>query len=60
MAATMARQGSRVQREESDMRLAMNLAKTANEGFLGAAIEETNYLIKKPRTKLQDGWKRGI
>jgi hypothetical protein len=55
MAATMARQGSRVQREESDMRLAMNMAKTANEGFLGAAIEETKYLIKKPRTMLQDG-----
>jgi len=41
MSATMARQGCQVQLEQSDMRLALNMAKMANEGFLRAAIEET-------------------
>ena len=33
MAATMARQGGRVQPEQSDMRLALNMAKIAKGGF---------------------------
>jgi len=48
MSATMARQGGRVQLEQSDMRLALNMAKLAKEGFSRTAIEETKYLIKKP------------
>jgi hypothetical protein len=52
MSATMARQGGRVQLEQSNMRLALNMAKMAREGFLRAAIKETKYLIKKLRTEI--------
>jgi hypothetical protein len=52
MSATMARQGGRVQLEQSDMHLALNMAKMAKEGFSPAAIEETKYLIKKPRAEV--------
>jgi len=45
----MARQGGRVQLEQSDMRLALDVAKMAEEGFSRAAIEETKYVTKKPR-----------
>jgi hypothetical protein len=48
----MARQGGRVQLEQSDMRLAFNMAIMAKEGFSRAAIEETKYLIKKPRDEV--------
>ena len=54
MSATMARQGGRVQLEQSDMRLALNMAKMAKEGFSRAAIEETQCMIKKPHTEV---WK---
>ena len=60
MSATMARQGGRVQLEQFDMRLALDMAKMAKEGFLHAAIEETNYLIKKPGAKVREGNKRGV
>jgi hypothetical protein len=33
MSASMARQGGRVQLEQSDMRLALNMAKMAKEGI---------------------------
>jgi hypothetical protein len=52
MSATMARQGGRVQLEQTDMRLALNMAKMAKGGFSHAAVEETQYLIKKPRTEV--------
>jgi hypothetical protein len=48
MSATRARQGCHVQQEQFDMRLAFNMARMANGGFLHAALEETQYLIKKP------------
>jgi len=60
MSATMARQGGRVQLEQSDMRLALNMAKMAKEGFLRAAIEETKYLIEKPRAEVREEKKRGV
>jgi len=60
MSATMARQGGRVQLEQSDMHLALNMAKMAKEGFLRAAIEETKYLIKKPRAEVREEKKRGV
>jgi len=41
MSATMARQGGLVQLEQSDMRLALNMAKMAKCGFSRAAIEGT-------------------
>jgi hypothetical protein len=52
MSATMARQGGRVQLEQSDMRLALNMVKMAKVGFSHAAIEETKYLIKQPCAKV--------
>jgi hypothetical protein len=41
MPATMARQGGQVQLKQSDMHLALNMAKMAKGGFSRAAIEET-------------------
>jgi len=49
MSATMARQGGRVQQEQSDMHLALNVAKMDKGGFSPAAIEKTRFLTKKPR-----------
>jgi len=60
MSATMARQGGRVQLEQSDMRLALNMAKMAQEGFSRATIEETKYLIKKPRAEVREEKKQGV
>jgi hypothetical protein len=60
MSATMARQGSWVQLEQSDMCLALNTAKMAREGFSRAAIEETKYLIKKPHAKVREEKKWGV
>jgi len=48
MSGTMARLRGRVKLEQSDMRLALNMAKMAKGGFSRAAIEETHQLIKKP------------
>jgi len=60
MPATMARQGSRVQLEQSDMRLAFIMAKMTQGGFLRAAIEETQQLIKKPRAEVREDKKQGV
>jgi len=54
MSATMARQGGRVQLEQSDMRLALNVVKMAIEGFSRAGIEETQFLIEKPRAEVRE------
>jgi hypothetical protein len=42
------------------MRLALNLAKMAKEGFSRAAIEETKYFIKKPRAEVRGEMKWGL
>jgi len=60
MSATMARQGGRVQLEQSDMRLALNMAKMAKECFSLASIEETNYFNGKPSAEVRDEKKRGV
>jgi len=60
MSATMARQVGRVQLEQSDMRLALNMAKIAKGGFLRAAIKETQQLIMKPRADVQEEKKLGV
>ena len=60
MSATIARQGGRVQLEQSDMRLALNMATIAKEGFSRAAIEETQYLVKKHRAKVRAEKKRAV
>jgi len=49
MSATVAREGGQVQLEQSDMRLALNVAKMAKQGFSRGTIEETQFLIEKPR-----------
>jgi len=56
----VARQGGRVQLEQSDMRLALNMVKMVNEGFLHAAIEETKQLITKPCAEVHEEKKRGV
>jgi len=60
MSATMARKEGRVQLERSDMPLALNLTKKASGGFLRAAMEGTENLIKKPRAEVQEERKRGV
>jgi hypothetical protein len=56
----MARQGGRVKLKQSDMCLALNMAKMAKESFWRAAIEETKYLIKKPHAKVREENKWGF
>ena len=48
----MGRQGGRVQLEQSDMRLALNVSKMAKGGSSHAAMEETQILMKKPRAEV--------
>ena len=60
MPATMARQGGRVQLEQFDMCLALNMAKMAKGGFLRTAVEETQFLFKKPRAKVREEKKQGV
>jgi len=48
----MARQGGRVQLEQSNMRLALNMAKMAKGGYSRATIEETQFLMKKTRAEV--------
>jgi hypothetical protein len=54
MSATMGKQGGRVQLEQFDMRLALNMANVAKEGCSRAAREKTKYLLKKPCTEVQE------
>jgi len=60
MSATMARQGGRIQLEQSDMRQALNMAKMAKERFSRSGIEETKCLMKKPGAKVREEKKRGV
>jgi len=60
MSATMARQGGWVQLEQSDMRLARNMAKMAKGGFSRTTIEETQFLIKKPQAEVRDEKEHGV
>jgi len=56
----MARQGGRVQLEQSNMRLALHMAKMAKQGFSRASLEGMQQLIKKPRAEVQEEKKRGV
>jgi len=56
----MARQGGGVQLEQSDMRLALNMAKMAKGGLSLTAIEETQYLINKPRAEVRKENKESV
>jgi len=55
----MARQGGRVQLEQSDIRLAWNMAKT-NGGFSCATMKEMQYLINKPRAEVREETMRWV
>jgi len=56
----MARRGGRVQLEQSHMRLALNMVKMAKGGFSCTAIEETQYLIQKPRAEVREEKQCGV
>jgi len=60
MSATIARQGVRVQLENSEISLALNIAKMAKGGFSRTAIEETPYLIKRTGQEVRDEKKWGV
>jgi len=60
MSATVARQRGRVQLEQSDMRLALNMANMAKEVLSRAAMEETHQVFKKPRAEVREEKKRGV
>ena len=60
MSATIARQGGQVQLEQSDMRLALTMAKMAEEGFSRPAIEETKYVRQKPCNEVREEKMRGV
>jgi len=60
MSATMATQGGRVQLEQSDMRLALDMPKMAKGGCSRAAMEESQFLIKKPRGEVQEEKQWGV
>jgi len=42
------------------MRLALNMPKMAKEGFVRAQMEETEYLIMKPRPEVREEKERGV
>jgi len=54
MSATLARRGGQVHLEQSNMRLVLNLGKMGKQGFARTAIEETKYLLKKPRAEVRE------
>jgi len=60
MSATMARQGGRVELDQSDMRLALNMSKVATGGFSCHVIEEKHHPIKIPLAELREEMKRGV
>ena len=60
MSATMARQGGRVQLEQSDMRVALNMAKMAKAGGSRSVNKEMNYLIKKSCAEVREGKMLGV
>jgi len=54
MSPTMAGQGDQVQLEQSDMCLAMNLGKMTKGGFLGAALQEMQHIIKECQVEVRE------
>jgi len=60
LSATMARQRGRVQLEQSSMHLALNMAKMAKAGYSRSAIEEMQFLMRKPRAEVREEMMRGV
>jgi len=56
----MAGHGGQVQLEPSNMRLALNMVKTAEGVFSHGAVVETQFLMMMPRTVAQEETKRGV
>jgi len=56
----MVTQGGRVQLEQSDILLALNVVEMAQGGFLRRAIEEMHELTKKPLAEVLYEKKRGV
>jgi hypothetical protein len=56
----MARQRGRLQLEESDMRLTMNMGKMANGLCSRATIEKTEHLVQTPHAAVREEKKRGV
>jgi hypothetical protein len=59
MLATMAGQGSPVQLEQSDMSLALSMARMSKAGSVRATIEETQQLVNTPCADVQEAKMRG-
>jgi len=51
--ATMAKHEGRVQLKQSDIRLALNIGKMPQGGFLCSTIEEMQHVIKNPCSNVQ-------
>ena len=60
MSATMVREEGRVQLEQSDMRLDLSMVKMADEEISHAVIEDTQYILKRPRTEVREEKNRGV
>jgi len=60
MSATMAKQGGRVRLEQSDMRLALNMANMAKGRFLRTVVEETQHLFKTQSAEVREEKMRGV
>jgi hypothetical protein len=60
MSSTIVSQEGRVQLEHANLHLALNVAKMAIDGFSHATIQQTKYLIKKPRAEIQEDKKQGV
>jgi len=60
MSATLARQGGRVQLEQSDMHLALNMTTMATDVFSHTATEERQQVIKKLRAEVREEVMQGV
>jgi len=60
MSASMAREGGRVELQQSELRAALNIDKMAQWWFSCTTKEETQHLIKKPWAKYQAERMQGV
>jgi len=60
MSANMAKQGGRIQLEQSNKHLALNMAKIGNRGFSRTGTEELQHLINRLQVDVREERKRGV
>jgi hypothetical protein len=60
VAATMCKHAGRVQLEQSDLRLTMNIMDKSVNGLSSANVDETLDIIRKPRAELREEKRRGV